>query len=198
MKKLHFTDEEKKTARRAKQQKYYLTHKTQQEAYKQKYRATHKQEESEYWKNYALTHREEISAYNKAHYAANKSEYKEYYKNYRLTPESRITAMLSSARTRAKRKGLPFTLTYQIVQERLLKLNGVAEVVPDRFDFSSRGHRKKNPYAPSIDQKRPGDGYTEENFQIVTVWYNHLKGDLTDDEALTILRNAKIPPLNVR
>jgi hypothetical protein len=37
-----------------------------------------------------------------------------------------------------------------------------------------------------------GLGYTSENFQIVVAWYNHFKNDLTDGEALSILRNAHI------
>jgi hypothetical protein len=81
-----------------------------------------------------------------------------------------------------------------MIYNRLVALDGVGEVVHDLFDFSIRPDLKSkcNPYGPSVDQKMPGLGYTPENFQIVVAWYNHFKNDLTDGEALSILRNAHI------
>lgn len=80
-----------------------------------------------------------------------------------------------------------------MVFDRLLSLNGKAEVIPDPFDLTSREDVFSNPYAPSLDQKIPGLGYTPDNFQIVTDWYNRFKNDLSDAEAIDILRRARIP-----
>ncbi len=115
----------------------------------------------------------------------------------RSHPRGRAKQMFYGARERAARKDLPFTITREMVVERLTALDGIAEVVADRFDFASRGDVHQNPYAPSLDQKIPGQGYTPENFQIVPMWYNRLKGDLTDTEALAIIQAAHLPNVSV-
>jgi len=112
---------------------------------------------------------------------------------YTSTVMGRSVQLFHSAKQRAKKNRLPFTITKQMVYDRLVALNGIAEVIPDSFDFTALGDGRQNPYAPSIDQKIPGQGYTPENFQIVVFWYNRVKGSSTDEEALTILQNANIP-----
>jgi hypothetical protein len=45
-----------------------------------------------------------------------------------------------------------------------------------------------NPYRPTLDRIIPDKGYITGNVQIVISWYNRFKSDLTDIEALAILR----------
>lgn len=99
----------------------------------------------------------------------------------------RSVYLWTHARQRASVKGLPFTITKQTVYDRLVSLNGIAEVTFCTLDLKTRYDVQKNPYAPSLDQRIPGRGYTPENFQIVTDWYNRFKNDLCDDEATGIL-----------
>jgi hypothetical protein len=81
----------------------------------------------------------------------------------------RSSYLFLRAKKRAKEKGIPITITRQIIYDRLVALNGIGEVVPDLLDFSIRPDLKSkcNPYGPSVDQKIPGLGYTLENFQLL-------------------------------
>lgn len=47
---------------------------------------------------------------------------------------------------------------------------------------------KKLPFAPSLDQKVPGGGYTPENTQVVLWAYNAAKGDWGHDTLVTIAK----------
>lgn len=127
-------------------------------------------------------------------------------KAYRNTPAAKqkradyersipgIAAVLFSktnknAKSRKTNSKMVVTITTQEIQERL-HLNGLkCERTGDAFSIIPTGQSggKNNPYAPSVDQIVPGEGYHSANIQIVTWWYNRLKGDSTDDETLAIL-----------
>jgi hypothetical protein len=108
------------------------------------------------------------------------------YRRYSQTIRGRAGLLCAAAKKRAKARNLPFTLTIDIVEAYLTKLNGKCEVTGMDFNFAP-----KHPNAPSLDQKVPGLGYTEDNIQIVTWWYNRLKSDLSDIEARQILRQIQ-------
>lgn len=65
---------------------------------------------------------------------------------------------------------------------------GFCEITHSKLDLVFRDG-VHNPYAPSLDQIVPGQGYVPGNIQIVAVWYNRMKGGLTDSEAIQILRS---------
>jgi len=111
---------------------------------------------------------------------------REYYQRYSRSIRGRAGVLCAAAKKRAQTRNLPFTLTIDIVEAHLAKLNGNCEVTNMDFNFTP-----KHPNAPSLDQKIPGRGYTEDNIQIVTWWYNRLKSDLSDTEARQILRQIQ-------
>jgi hypothetical protein len=106
---------------------------------------------------------------------------------YQQSIRGRINSLLSGARCRAKRFGLLFDITADDLMNRLEATNFCCEATGMRLDFSVRGNRKKNRKGPSLDQKTPGAGYTKDNVQIVCVWFNEMKGDISTFEAVEIL-----------
>ena len=102
------------------------------------------------------------------------------------TIPGRAQKLFNAAQGSANRRGLPFTITVDIVADHLSKCK--CEVTGMTLDFSVRS---RNPFAPSLDQKRPGKGYTPDNIQIVCWWYNRLKGDLSDKETKSIIKKIQ-------
>ena len=86
-------------------------------------------------------------------------------------------SMYNSAKGRARRKGLPFTIKVEDI------------IIPERCPILGveialeRNHR----YGPSIDQIVPGAGYTPENILVMSKRANTLKNDMTKEEAVAIL-----------
>ena len=89
--------------------------------------------------------------------------------------------MFHNAKHRAKRKGLPFTITIEdIVIPGKCPLLGIELVSTND---------KRDPRNPSLDQIDPGKGYTPENIWVVSSRANWLKGDATFTELETLLIN---------
>lgn len=92
--------------------------------------------------------------------------------------------LYSAAKTRAKDKGLPFSLTPEWVQLRLGR--GVCEFTGIEFRTAIDG--KPAPYSASIDRIDPKQGYTPENSRMVLWAFNRMKGDMSDAETLALAR----------
>lgn len=115
-------------------------------------------------------------------------------KAYNETLRGKVNRLLRDAKLRAKKRNLPFTITNEDVKRLILtaerKWKAINEYLPDvwklKFDYSSKDGRA-NPFAPSLDQIRPGEGYTPNNVQIVHLFWNVLMSDwLTDAQGITI------------
>jgi len=97
--------------------------------------------------------------------------------------EDRRYKMFHNAKHRAKKKGLPFTITIDDI------------VIPDKcpllgIDLISTND-KRDPRNPSLDQVVAGNGYTPDNIQVISSRANWLKGDATITELETLLTNWK-------
>jgi hypothetical protein len=112
------------------------------------------------------------------------------YKMLNSTPNGRAKILWNAAKQRAKRHLLPFTITEEFLISKLTSIDR-CEVTGDLFDYSFREDVQQNPYLPSLDQRIAGKGYTPENVQIVSTWYNRLKSDMRDDEALSIIKRCR-------
>ena len=103
------------------------------------------------------------------------------------SPYRRATTMLFHLKARAERKGISFDLTREWILERYL--NGVCEVTGMKFCFMrGKGADRWNDFAPSVDRKDRSIGYTQNNCQMVTWWYNRAKGDKTNDEMMVLAK----------
>jgi hypothetical protein len=112
-------------------------------------------------------------------------EYNEQIKVRRRTdPKFLAYAMWNGARGRAKRLGIEFTLSRELVERGVL--SGKCEVTGLEFDHSLR-NKRTGPFAPSIDRKNPKVGYTDDNCQIVCWLYNRAKGDGNHAEVMMLV-----------
>lgn len=132
-----------------------------------------------------LRDRERLIAYQKNYQKANREKVqarkKTYEKNY---PEMRL---LVSARSRAKKSGVPFSITKaDVVIPARCPLLGIKLMV--RTDGKYGGA----PYSPSLDQIVPKKGYVPGNVWVISWRANRLKGETMPEDlvkfALAILR----------
>lgn len=100
----------------------------------------------------------------------NKKEISDRHQEYRATPEGRAACLVTSAKSRSLKKGLPFDLDVQWIAEKIK--NGKCEVTGLDFTLD----KSKGAFAPSLDQIIPGKGYTKDNVQVVVFIYNTCKG----------------------
>jgi hypothetical protein len=105
----------------------------------------------------------------------------------RRTTSFRANYLWDAAKLRAKKKGLPLTITKDWVEGKLSA--GHCEVSGLPFDMSeSWSKTRRCPMAPSIDQIEPGLGYTENNCRMVLTCVNLALCDWGLDFYLSIAR----------
>lgn len=100
----------------------------------------------------------------------NKREISARHQDYRSTPEGRAACLVTAAKSRSLKKGLPFDLDIKLISEKIR--NGKCEVTGLNFDLN----KSKGAFVPSLDQIIPGAGYTKDNVQVVVFIYNTCKG----------------------
>ena len=107
-------------------------------------------------------------------------------KRFRDSLRGRAKRLFDKAKERAHNKNLPFTITIDEIETRLER--GVCEATGSRLIFDDG---RANPYGPSLDQKIPGKGYAIENCQVVALWYNRLKLNMTDEQTKKLIQYIK-------
>ncbi len=117
-------------------------------------------------------------------YHAQKRAYRMKY--HQLNPEKRI---LSSAKTRAKRDNLPFTITLQDIK--------IPENCPVLGIPLYIGGVENRDHSPSLDRIIPVLGYIPENIMVISFRANRLKNNGTPEELHRVAefyRNLHYPP----
>jgi len=89
---------------------------------------------------------------------------------YYSSPRQRAHVMLTSAKSRAKKKQLPFNLTKLWLLQKLE--NGTCELSGIPFDFSKSSKNNFNPMSPSIDRIDSSKGYTFDNCRVILTALN--------------------------
>lgn len=87
--------------------------------------------------------------------------------------------LFCAARSRAKARGVPLSITVGWVYSKLLNLKCDVTGLP--FDFS--GKRKGlnfAPFSPSLDRRNPAKGYTKRNVRVVVTAFNLGRGVWSD------------------
>lgn len=129
-------------------------------------------------KNYYRDNREEIARKTREAKQANPEKFRERDRRYYKSPKGRASFLVQSAKQRSKN----VTIDRHWVQERLNR--GYCEVTG--LPFIVDCNAIKNPWAPSLDQIRPGQGYTPENTQVVVWIYNVAKGSWAHGDVLKL------------
>jgi hypothetical protein len=110
-------------------------------------------------------------------------------RRYWSSPKGRAGYLLRSAKQRCEN----VTITRQWIQERLDR--GVCEVTGLPLISLGPGDAIKNPWAPSLDRRVSGMGYTPENTRVVVWIYNVAKGSWKHEDILVMaqaLLNAQL------
>lgn len=94
--------------------------------------------------------------------------------------------MVNAARLRAKKKNLPFDLTFEWAEQRW---TGFCELTG--IPFSPRYNTSAGLFSPSIDKIDPKKGYVQSNSRFILFAVNNLKHDGTD-EAMYLVAEALI------
>jgi hypothetical protein len=138
---------------------YFLAHKTEIYAKRKTYKEAHPGAEAEYSREYRKRH---------------KAEYLEWEAQRREDrPEE---ALFFRARIRARKDGLPFTITRSdIVIPEMCPVLGI----PLRRNV---GGKAGNDNSPTVDKIIPALGYTPSNSAVISSRANRLKSDATSEE----------------
>ena len=100
-----------------------------------------------------------------------------------LKRDDRRYKMYHNAQHRAKKKGIPFTISMNDIV--------IPEVCPLLEIPLVSTNDKRDPRNPSLDQIRPGKGYTPDNIQVISSRANWLKADATLQELKTLVENLE-------
>jgi len=101
-------------------------------------------------------------------------------REYESRPHTKAIRLARDAKKRAAKAGLPFALTVEWIEERILDgcpLSGM------QFDLSPG---MVNPFSPSVDKVKNHLGYTQDNCRVIIYGLNALKGTGTDADLLNI------------
>ena len=96
----------------------------------------------------------------------------------------RAAKLRSNAAYRARKKGLPCTITTDWVEDMIERNACEATGLP--FDLRPDPYRRRNPYAPSLDRIRNDEGYTPENTKVVITGYNIMRNEMSEQEMLLL------------
>ena len=91
-----------------------------------------------------------------------------------------IDATASDVKGRAKRKGIIFTLTKELLRSMYTNQHGKCVYCTNEFDLNGTQHDHKR--SPSIDRLIPEQGYVESNVVLCCHRCNTIKNDATLDE----------------
>ena len=134
-----------------------------------------------YNNTYRVKNLERIRAWARRNYAKGKASQRE-----RIKTDFVLKAkiLVSAAQQKARKAGIPFSLTYQRVAKAFAV--GVCEVTGLPFVFEPR--QNGSPWVPSLDRTVPALGYTDENVKVVVWAYNAAKGVWTHGHVITLAR----------
>lgn len=100
------------------------------------------------------------------------------------SPQSRLARMLCEAKSRAKTKGIEFSITEEDV-----KWNDVCPVLGIPITYQRGKGRGGDDCSPSLDRIDNTKGYVQGNVRIISNRTNKLKNTMTRQECELILKN---------
>lgn len=140
----------------------------------------------EYKKNWSIAHREKLNEQNRIRYHANKARYRVNQRKYEksVTEKARTDKtlhakrLLKGARTRARRLGLEFSISYSDIP--------IPEFCPAlgvRLQFNKAKMKFDSATIDRIDSSR---GYVKGNVQVISLKANTIKSNASYEEILAV------------
>lgn len=125
---------------------------------------------------------------------ANRNKVNTNARNYLTTANGRANALISTARGRAKAKGVPFLLTKECVVAGIERGFCAKTFFPFHLDLLPTEGRSyhMHPFSPSIDKIEPSGLYEDSNVQIVCSWYNLAKGQHTEQQLIEFCKRVAL------
>lgn len=116
------------------------------------------------------------------HYQKRSEKYKAQRAKQRATNPRDVWVVdaFHNAKGRAKKAGLPFTLTKQDIAG---MLGDICPLLGTNYVF---GKGKTDPCSPSLDRRDPMQGYTPENTWVISAKANRIKSDATVQEVIKV------------
>jgi len=100
--------------------------------------------------------------------------------------------MCKRARENAKQKGRVYALSPSFVEELMRRQGYRCAVTGVAFDS---GFKYRNPFGPSLDQMKPGGGYTETNVRVVAMIVNTAMNGWGEEPLYRLIREAAFGPV---
>lgn len=151
--------------------------------YQKKYRDSHKDAVASQAKEYRQTEqfRETIGKWRKA----NAEKLREFHNKNRAKPHRRIAGLISDAKARARKRGLPFDGLRHLIDDPATH----CACCGASLDYSVlKGVGMGNaPRSPSLDRIDNARGYTADNVAVICYRCNAQKGAATIDDLMTIV-----------
>lgn len=101
---------------------------------------------------------------------------------YRKSSRGLAQDLIATSRRRALKAGISFSISIDWLEKKLIV--GACEITGISLVYG----RGRNIFGPSLDQKIPGEGYTEENTQLVCWAYNAAKGFGTHEDVVKLAK----------
>jgi len=189
------TKEERKRRKKVKRAEYVRNNQEKVKALRKvaasKYYRKHKKEIAQRQRSYYLQHPDKQIAYNKAYYETNTEQLRKYAIQYRVKNKAIIKSkakarlvenpaklLLSNAKARAKKFGVPFNLTLEDIQV-CIPLDGLCPITKEPFE---RGEGKVGPRSMTLDRVIPNLGYVRGNIAVISHKANVIKQNCTNPE----------------
>jgi len=142
------------------------------------YREANKEKRKAYGKAYREANKEKLNANKKAYRETNKKKIKAKKKVYRETNKEKT--MWTGARSRAKKKKLPFNLSLEDIV--------VPDVCPVLGLCLETQKEQPSDCSPSLDRMVPDLGYIKGNVKVISKRANTLKSNATIEELEKVLK----------
>ena len=102
--------------------------------------------------------------------------------NYRNTLKGRFVGLCSSAKTRALKKKLKYSITTDDLEELYFRQSGLCAISGLKMTTISGRRHRSNSFVMSLDRIDSEKGYTKDNIQLVCWQANRMKDCLSWDE----------------
>jgi len=164
---------------------YYKNNKDNIKKYKKEYYKEYKNETIEHVKNYYKNNKDNIKEYHKVYCKNNKSEISDYKRMYRKRNVAK--ALYSSAKSRAKKYGIKFTITIDDIKD-IIPVYNICCLLEIKM-IINEGKVKYNSF--TLDRIDHSKGYVKGNIQVISHKANNSKNNSTISEYDTIVTHYK-------
>ena len=147
------------------------------------YRDSKKEFFLEYGRRYHRDRKVEERAKRKRLWAEQKDALRAKYFSYTSTPSGAASRLMVDARTRAKKKGVPFSVSTKDIKALFDSQRGRCALTGVELSLKKgMGNGLPLPSAVSLDRVVPSLGYVDGNVRLICYVVNVMKGDRTDDD----------------